>query len=101
MYTLILVLKQEHALSYNNPSQAYGCPLDCIYLRNSSGSCTWATQVPQVVKNPPANARDVRDAGLIPGSGRSPGEGNGTPEFLPGEEPGSLQSMGLPRIRYD
>ena len=27
-----------------------------------------------VVKNPPAN---VRDAGLIPGSGRPPGEGNG------------------------
>ena len=29
-----------------------------------------------VVKNPPANAGD---AGLIPGSGRSPGEGNGNP----------------------
>ena len=32
-----------------------------------------------VVKNLPADARDVRDAGLIPGSGRSPGEGNGNP----------------------
>ena len=30
-----------------------------------------------VVKNPPANAGDTRDAGSIPGSGRSPGEGNG------------------------
>ena len=30
-----------------------------------------------VVKNPPANAGDVRDAGLIPGSRRSPGEGHG------------------------
>ena len=29
-----------------------------------------------VVKNPPANAGD---AGSIPGSGRSPGEGNGNP----------------------
>ena len=29
-----------------------------------------------MVKNPPANAEDV---GLIPGSGRSPGEGNGNP----------------------
>ena len=28
------------------------------------------------VKNPPANAGDM---GLIPGSGRSPGEGNGNP----------------------
>ena len=26
------------------------------------------------VKNPPGNARDVRDVGLIPGSGRSLGE---------------------------
>ena len=29
-----------------------------------------------VVKTPPANAGDVRDAGSIPGSGRSPVEGN-------------------------
>ena len=29
--------------------------------------------------SPGANAGDVRDAGSIPGSGRSPGEGNGTP----------------------
>ena len=35
-------------------------------------------QVALVVKNPPSNAGDVRDATLIPGSGRSPGEGNGT-----------------------
>ena len=32
-----------------------------------------------VVKNPPANAGDARDAGSIPGSGRSPGERNGYP----------------------
>ena len=32
-----------------------------------------------VVKNPPANAGDARDAGSIPGSGRSPGEGKGNP----------------------
>ena len=30
-----------------------------------------------VVTNPPANAGDIRDMGLIPGSGRSPGEGLG------------------------
>ena len=29
-----------------------------------------------VVKNPPANAGDARDEGSLPGSGRSPGEGN-------------------------
>ena len=32
-----------------------------------------------VVKNPPTDAGDARDAGLIPGSGRSPGVGNGAP----------------------
>ena len=37
------------------------------------------SQVALVVKNLPDNAEDVGDAGLIPGSGRSLGEGNGTP----------------------
>ena len=32
-----------------------------------------------VVKNPPAKAGDIGDSGLIPGSGRSPGEGRGNP----------------------
>ena len=38
-----------------------------------------------VEKNLSANAEDVRDAGLIPESGRSPGGGQPTPVFLPGE----------------
>ena len=36
-----------------------------------------ASQLALVVKNPPASAEDVRDAGLIPGLGRSPGGRNG------------------------
>ena len=32
-----------------------------------------------MVKNPPANAGDIRDMGLIPGSGRLPGGGHGNP----------------------
>ena len=36
-------------------------------------------QVTVVVKNPPAGAGDTRDTGSIPGSGRSPGIGNGNP----------------------
>ena len=44
-------------------------------------------QVALVVKNPPANAGDIRDAGLIPGSGRSPKGEYGTTVFLPGESP--------------
>ena len=31
------------------------------------------------VKNPPARARDLRDTGLIPELGRSPGGGHGNP----------------------
>ena len=37
------------------------------------------SKVTLVVKNPPANAGDVRDADSIPGSRRSPGERNGNP----------------------
>ena len=39
----------------------------------------WASQVELVVKNPPVNAGDIRDAGSIPGSGRSLGGGHGNP----------------------
>ena len=50
-----------------------------------------------VVKNPSAKARDLRDVGFIPGSGRSPGVGNGnplTPVFLPGELHGQRSLAG-------
>ena len=39
----------------------------------------WTSQLVLVVKNLPANAGDVRDTGLIPGLGRSPGGGLGNP----------------------
>ena len=39
----------------------------------------WASRVVLVVKNLSANAGDARDMGLIPGWGRFPGGGNGTP----------------------
>ena len=38
-----------------------------------------ASQVAVVVKNLPANARDAGDERSLPGSGRSPGGGNGNP----------------------
>ena len=40
---------------------------------------TGASQLALVVKNIPANARDIRNFGLIPGSRRSPGRGHGNP----------------------
>ena len=58
-----------------------------------------------VIKNPPVNRGD---AGAIPGSGRSPGAGNGNPlqYILPWgnpmqEEPGGLQPMGSQRVGQD
>ena len=40
------------------------------------------SQVALVVKNPPANAGDIRDASLTPGSGRSPeGEYGNPPQY--------------------
>ena len=61
---------------------------------------TMASQVLVVVKNPPANAGNVRDAGLIPGLGRSQEEGKATHSNILAwripwtEESGRLQSMG-------
>ena len=37
------------------------------------------SQVALVIKNPPANAGDIRDLGLTLGSGVSPGGGHGNP----------------------
>ena len=57
-----------------------------------------------MVKNSPAKAGDIRDAGSIPGSGKSPGDGNGNPvqySFPRTEEPAGIQSTGLQRLRCD
>ena len=72
--------------------------------------CTGPFQVALVVKSLPAKAGDIRDAGLIPGSGRPPGGGNGNPPLeeeilawrIPwSEDPGGLQSIGLQRVRHN
>ena len=58
-------------------------------------------QVALVVKNLSANAGDLRDAGLIRGSGRSPGgehDRQPTPVFLPGESPWTEGPDGLQSI---
>ena len=61
-----------------------------------------------LVKNLPANAGDTRDMGLIPGLGRSPGEGNGNPlQYSCLENPYGQRSlvgyspMGLQRVRQN
>ena len=61
-----------------------------------------------MVKDPPANAGDVKDTGSISGSGRYPGGGKWQPipVFLPvespwTEEPAGLESMGSQRVGHD
>ena len=50
--------------------------LSCLL---SESNLTWYAIISTLGKEPPASAGVIRDAGLIPGSGRSPGEGNGNP----------------------
>ena len=65
------------------------------------------SQVALVVKNPPANAGDIRDMGLIPGLGRSPGGRYDNPlQYSCLENPmdrgaGGLQSMGSQRVGHN
>ena len=51
-----------------------------------------------MVKNPPTNVGDLRDTGMIPGLGRSPGsfprKWRPTPVFLPGESHGQRNLAG-------
>ena len=59
-----------------------------------------------MVKKPPANAGDIKDAGSVPRLGRSPGEEQDNTlqysclENPRTEEPGRLQSMGSQRIGH-
>ena len=83
-----------------SPEEGNGNPLQYSCLENSMDRGVWwvtvhgvaksqtqlsdqhfhgVSQVMLVVKIPPAKAGEARDEDLIPGSGRSPGEGNGNP----------------------
>ena len=67
-----------------------------FYYYETSKTRFEAFQVVVVVKNPPANAGDVRDAGSIPELGRSPGGRHGNPlqYSLPGESHGQRSLEG-------
>ena len=89
--------------SGRSPGGGHGNPLQYSCLENSMDSGAWWATVHEVkiifirkssyysffsmltfalalvVKNPPANAGELRDAGSIPGLGRSPGGENGNP----------------------
>ena len=54
-----------------------------ISLRKTNKILVSASQVMLVIKNPLANAGDIRDTGSIPGSGSFPGERQGNPLQYP------------------
>ena len=55
-----------------------------------------------MVKNLLANAGDVRDVDLIPGSGRSPGEGRDNPlQYSCPENPHGQRRLLFPRVRKE
>ena len=53
--------------------------MDLFVIITYAITLLWASQVVLVVKKLPANVGDIRDTGLIPGSGRSYGEETGNP----------------------
>ena len=70
-------------LAPNSYRASWVCELFCVpgilWLFPISTTRHGLPKVMLVVKNTPAKAGDLRDAGSIPGSGRSPGGGHGNP----------------------
>ena len=83
----------------------FQCRIFCLFIlvTGFSGLPRW----PSDKKNPPANAGGARDSGSIPGSRRSPGEGNSNAlqcsclENSMDREPGGLHSMGSQRVKHN
>ena len=48
-----------------------------LYCNKGLPGSLWASHVALLIKNPPANAGDIREGGLSPELGRSPGGGHG------------------------
>ena len=79
---------------YHQKNSVTGIIIGCRY--ETSKGLTRAFQVALVVKNPPAHARDTRDARLILGVGKIPWRRawQPTPVFLPGEHHGQRSLVG-------
>ena len=82
----------------------------CHHVCHFSADCAsyWASQVALVVKNPPADSKDLIDVSSIPGWGRFPGGGDGKSLKYPclenPKDRGAWQAtvhMGLQRVRHD
>ena len=88
-------------MNCNSPSGKFAYGITALHNSKT------ASQVALVVKNPSANAEDTRDTGSIPGSGRSPGVGNGNPlqysywENSVGRGIWGTTVHGVQRVRHD
>ena len=82
--SIILYLKSTGLYLFNNSifffyfrvKYTINCTHPTLFMFNRQYISFWASQA-SGVKNSPANAGDIDDSGLMPGLGRSPGEGNG------------------------
>ena len=96
---------------YDELEAEHGCPsgdsISHLHAFRKGHMTARASPVAQLVKNPPANAGDARDVGLIPGWGRPSGVGNGNPlqysceNPMDREELGGLQSIGSQRVGHN
>ena len=88
-------------------SKVPGTPSNLQPLFELPRGMSWASLVALVVKNPPANAGDIRDAGSIPGQEHPLEEGMTTHSSILAwripwtKEPGRLQFTGSQRVRHD
>ena len=74
-----VLLMVEMCLKYKFPYFSQWPNFQASLFRISNLRPTIGSQLALVVKNPLANSGDIKDMGLIPGSGRSPGRGHGNP----------------------
>ena len=91
-----------------SPDFASFSPMWKVFFHQESYIFWGLGEVVLVVENLPANPRDVRDTGSIPGSGRSPGGGHGNLlQYSCLENPmdrgawRAIQSMGSQRVGHD
>ena len=74
----VLWLEIDHGGTFT-PRKSASSTNQCCFFFPPACWLPWLPQLALVVKSPPASAGDLRDAGLIPGSGQSTGGGHGNP----------------------
>ena len=79
MEALPILVSLYFLISNHSPCPTWQCILKTNKTNWSSSYTIWASQVALVIKNPPANAGDLRDTVSVLGLGRFPGGGHSEP----------------------